>query len=117
MENLTKENYFDNLKTRYPFAFDYFLQWIDKYKKDNNWDKIFNAEYKCNNGVIFKQTSPKFHELPLAFQEGIMISFYKEQKSWIMQKDLSLLPISEITRSFPTLLFIIETYKSNKSDI
>lgn len=41
MENLNKENFWDELYKKYPKGMKVFCDWIDEYKKQNNWDEFF----------------------------------------------------------------------------
>jgi hypothetical protein len=53
-----------------------FKQWIDLYKKDNDWNELFNdfpagTSTDCDIEFI----APKYHELPIAMQFGIYIEY------------------------------------------
>ena len=65
MTSLDK-NFFDEIKSSCPKAFDLFLKWIDEYKARVGWSDIFP------NGV-------KFHDLPIEMQTGILERFDDEQ--------------------------------------
>jgi hypothetical protein len=65
LHNLTKENFFNALRTKCPEAVDEFCKWIDEYKKDNNWVKLFGPDIK-------------FHDLPFEMQQGIIARFELE---------------------------------------
>lgn len=65
---LTKESFWDNIQEKYPKSFKIFSDWIDRYKKDVNWDAMFNAVLNI-----------KFHELPYRFQYGVIRDFFAEQ--------------------------------------
>src|SRR6185369_14480780 len=73
MENVNKENLFNELMEKYPEGMKIFCDFIDEYKKKNNWDVLFNG----NKTTLFgpKTISPKFHELPIAMQTGIWFEF------------------------------------------
>lgn len=75
MENLNKENFFNEMKILYPDAMDHFCKWIDKYKKENDWDNLFNEGYHVGMHMAHV---PKFHELPLAMQFGIITQYFGE---------------------------------------
>lgn len=60
--SLTKENFWNEIKERYPEAVDHFCTWIDGYKKEVGWNDLF--------GEIFK-----FHNLPFDMQNGIISRF------------------------------------------
>jgi hypothetical protein len=65
VQNLTKENFFDELRERFPNAVDHFCKWIDDYKVDNNWLAIFGPDVK-------------FHHLPFEMQNGIISRYELE---------------------------------------
>ncbi len=71
MENLTKENFFNELQEQYPVGMKVFCDWIDKYKADNDWDSLFRNNYVSRNLKLFI----KYHHLPFAMQIGIWIEF------------------------------------------
>lgn len=55
-----------------------FCQWIDAYKKQEWWDKLFNANasaYVAGSAFKSKTEAPKYHDLPVAMQIGIFIQF------------------------------------------
>lgn len=64
----TKENFWDEIKLKYPEAFEHFSNWIDEYKKEIGWDKLF-------------QDGVKFHDLPFEMQNGIIARFDVEKFS------------------------------------
>jgi hypothetical protein len=68
MENLTKENFWNEMKEKYPQAMERFCEWIDDYKRQVEWKKLFNTTYY----------PWKFHDLPLAMQFGIWRQFIAE---------------------------------------
>lgn len=82
LENLTKENFWNEMTELYPVAMKKFYEWIDKYKEENNWKKMF-GEHVLYEKEDFPYTPtmssiPKYHELPLAFQYGIFVQFIGE---------------------------------------
>lgn len=90
IEPLTKENFWDQLELLNQFEMLKFQQWIDRYKTEHEWDKLFNGnidffEYystcggqNIGNGKKSKSVAPKFHDLPFAFQIGIFQQFLME---------------------------------------
>lgn len=79
MEELTKENFWNEMEQKYPIAMEKFKVWIDKYKLDNDWNNLFGkhdlyTEEEYPYRTTFSQT-PKFHELPTAMQYGIFYEF------------------------------------------
>ncbi len=76
MENLNKENFWNELQEKYPDGMKIFCDWIDKYKRDNDWGNLFNfgTPHYAKQGWH----DPKFHDIPLAMQIGIWIQFSTE---------------------------------------
>ena len=74
MESLKKEIFFKDLLERYPEAMKVFLKWIDDYKERIEWHRLFNGHWIEGIRV------PKFHDLPIAMQVGIILQFADEQK-------------------------------------
>lgn len=67
MENLNKENFWNEMYQKYPLAMKDFCSWIDEYKKRNDWNDLFHnkaASYDAKHSV-------KFHDIPIAMQMGI----------------------------------------------
>lgn len=62
MNNLTKENFFNEIKIKYPAAMESFCKWIDEYKQKNNWGQLF-------------LTGIKYHNIPLEMQIGLWMFF------------------------------------------
>lgn len=84
MENLNKENFWNDMMQKYPQAMEQFCKWIDAYKNKNNWDKLFNAGVevfaRAWDGNGYDKTggetiAPKFHHLPIEMQAGIWQAF------------------------------------------
>jgi hypothetical protein len=65
MENLNKENFWNELRELYPEAVDHFCKWIDEYKKEVKWLDLFA------DGI-------KFHDIPFDMQNGIIARFELE---------------------------------------
>lgn len=65
MENLNKENFWNELHKQCPEAVDHFCNWIDDFKKANDWDSLFDPELK-------------FHDLPFDMQNGIIARYELE---------------------------------------
>jgi hypothetical protein len=62
MEDLTKENFWDECFEKYPDATKEFCEWIDGYKASVNWEELFAP------GI-------KFHDIPGEMQCGIWVEF------------------------------------------
>lgn len=93
--NLTKENFWNELYAQYPEAVQQFCDWIDQYKTENNWVQLFNSGAvmaKSSHGVFepshYTTSAPKFHDLPLAMQTGIWIQFVQERGGCSWEVDL-----------------------------
>ena len=78
MENLNKENFWNELYEKYPLGMKVFCDWIDEYKKKNNWKMLFNSNSEYQNADGKNAIAPKYHDLPLAMQIGIWIEFCSE---------------------------------------
>lgn len=87
MNNLNKENFFDAMSEKYPKAMYNFCNWIDGYKAENNWDRLFNAGKLNPGGETLVTHAPKFHDLPYEMQFGILIRYctetFAEEGNWI----------------------------------
>lgn len=87
IENLTKENFWNEMQEKYPKAMKKFCDWIDNYKKENNWEVLFNGHKFTHYSGVDKEIenytkTPKYHELPLSMQMGIFCQFqFEEQES------------------------------------
>lgn len=68
MDNLNKDNFWNPMREKYPDAIDHFCKWVDEYKKSVNWDKLFGATARPD----YVHEAPKFHDLPIEFQFGII---------------------------------------------
>jgi len=75
MQNLNKENFWNDLKKKYPDAVDHFCKWIDEYKKEVDWNNLFGNNMSQLNPQI------KFHDLPIDMQNGIIARYDLECNS------------------------------------
>lgn len=85
MENLNKKNIWNKLYKTCPKTMKKFCKWIDVYKKKYNWDDMFNAGcetggWKFPNSKNGRTVAPKYHDLPLEMQVGILTKFFLEKK-------------------------------------
>jgi hypothetical protein len=94
MENLTKENFFNEMQKKYPKAMDIFCKWIDEYKKRVEWDCPL-----------------KYHDLPLAMQAGIWSVFILENE---VRNNLSLYFDTDMFVNAKLLKGHIKEWMSNK---
>lgn len=79
MINLNKNDFWNVAKTRYPKALAVFNAWFERYRADNQWDKLFNIGFPHYSKMGW-HSSPLIHDLPLAMQLGILTQFYYEQE-------------------------------------
>lgn len=73
MDNLNKENFFNELMEKYPAATKDFCNWIDKYKDQNFWDRLFGNNYRDDHSNWIK-----FHHIPMEMQIGIIFKYFSE---------------------------------------
>lgn len=77
--NLNKANFFDEAFEKYPDAAKKFHTWIDNYKKEIGWNKLFGNTIRIDiRDFIDAARAPKFHELPFDMQKGIILRFLCE---------------------------------------
>lgn len=72
-ENLNKENFWNSLQEQFPKSMKEFCDYIDLYKKENDWNQMFSGNCRCYSHN--EMPIPKFHEIPIEMQLGIVISF------------------------------------------
>lgn len=83
MENLSKENFWNDLEEKYPEAMKVFRDWLDTYKQKVHWDDLFGIHQRKHYwGDI------KYHHLPIAMQIGIFIEFARERGGCEWEVDL-----------------------------
>lgn len=74
---LTKENFWNDIQEKHPKQMKVFCDWIDEYKKRTNWDfwmkKCITVDLENDNNKQLR--IPKFHEIPIAMQIGIIMEF------------------------------------------
>lgn len=82
-ECLTKENFWNALKERFPAEVDHFCRWIDEYKKNVRWDKLFPT---ITADILYPLSGgKKFHDLPIDMQAGII---YRYSNSFLFEEYL-----------------------------
>ena len=83
MENLNKENFFNEMDKKYPMTMARFKVWIDEYKHQVKWDELFNAgalsDYCIEKLDEDEIKAPKFHDLPIDMQTGILAAFLAKE--------------------------------------
>lgn len=112
LRNLSLDNFFNRLKNIYPLSMEYFCNWIDEYKKSNDWNTLFN-EVTLEQGIgqnSFKLKAPKFHDLPFAMQYGILVEF----SSHLMNKDFN---DSELRVEFTLLMETLNKKIKHDQDV
>jgi hypothetical protein len=85
-ENLTKENFWNEMKEKYPDAMAIFCDWIDRYKRAVDWDNLFNAGLPDTTGKMSE--APKYHQLPIHLQFGIWVCFIESRGGCSWDVDL-----------------------------
>lgn len=78
MENLNKENFFNRMMEQNPIITKKFCAWIDEYKKSVEWKKLFNSDSNWQDANGKNAPAPKFHELPMDLQAGLLSRFFLE---------------------------------------
>lgn len=77
MENLNKENFWDEMEEKYPAEIHVFKGWIDVYKKEVNWNRLFREPYVDEMAGV-NAPAPEFHDIPFDMQVGILMRFSSE---------------------------------------
>lgn len=77
-ENLNLDNTWNALEEKFPRSMNSFCRFIDKYKKENNWDLLFNSDSEYQNSDGFNAAAPKFHDIPFEMQTGIIVLFFSQ---------------------------------------
>lgn len=85
-ENLTKENFWNELQEKYPYGMKIFCDWIDEYKKANDWDSLFPITKRKKHWMDIK-----FHHLPLAMQIGIWLEFAQTHTKYLSEWKINLI--------------------------
>lgn len=88
-DNLDKEHFFDRMNELYPDASEHFAHWLDGYKKEVEWDRLFNdncvSAYDLHTlpdepvRMPRKMHAPGFHQMPFEMQAGIIARYRLEQ--------------------------------------
>lgn len=76
-ENLNKENFWNEIMKLYPKTYTHFCNWIDGYKKEVDWNKLFTGNYGFSKGGTCCTT--KFHNIPIEMQIGVLIKYFLEE--------------------------------------
>lgn len=79
MNNLNKD-FWKEIEEKYPEAFKFFKDWLDQYKKEVNWDDLFNNNLHHRRRHYWSIIM--FHHLPDAMQIGIFIEFMVDRNSF-----------------------------------
>lgn len=76
MNNLSKENFFNERQRLYPKAMKLFCDYIDEYKKLVDWRSLFTThDCDCPCDYTDFDISPKFHDVPFELQVGVIMAF------------------------------------------
>jgi len=75
IEQLTKENFWNEAKVKWPHSVAHFCWWIDNWKKMNHW-KTLQLPIRKDLQVEL----PKYHDLPAAMQLGVYMQYLTELK-------------------------------------
>lgn len=102
-ENLSLDNTWNRMKELYPLAMEAFLKWIDEYKVQVDWNWLFGFSCSSSSGCGGHTEIPKFHDLPLEMQAGIIakwLSIVKQNNeganfnpNWLFEKGYTSLGI------------------------
>lgn len=81
MENLNKENFWNEQQKETPEAVELFDKWFSIYKDQNDFIALFNSGiyHQTKKGIQITEHRT-FCQLPLAMQLGILQQFKKEKK-------------------------------------
>lgn len=105
MENLSRENTWEKFEEMYPRAMKNFHEWIDAYKIEVGWTHLFNPKYISVHisghaeTKLTKDAHPKFHDLPIEMQVGILAKWLEDfnlsgydkvQSQWLLNHGVSL---------------------------
>lgn len=78
LTSLSKANFWNDLTEKYPEEMKHFCIWIDEYKKRVDWNTLFNSNSNWQNCDGKNAPAPKYHDLPIAMQVGIIIQYFIE---------------------------------------
>lgn len=115
INNLNKANFWDALMIKYPTAVKNFCDWIDQYKKDVNWDEVFNAnrpiaKWDGKEGYMSDKSTvaPKFHDIPLEMQYGILLKYAGDIGKDTLSLQVNAITLERAMNQFEGLFMIIE---------
>ena len=80
-ERVTEDFIWNDLYSSYSAGTRVFLDWLEKYQKEINWDDLFNANSSEEYSHIM--IAPKFSRIPHAMQMGIWLFFLQDQEIYI----------------------------------
>lgn len=87
INNLNHNNFFTKeWKDKFPLSSKHFCDFIDAYKKEVHWNKLFNGNvsfesYGGSETFTYKTEAPKFHDIPFEMQYGIIFR-WASQHFW-----------------------------------
>lgn len=71
--NLDLDSFWNDLYSKYPTAIAHFSDWVDDYKKQNNWEDLFPPILRKHYPI-----NVKFHDLSVGLQIGVLIQYLNE---------------------------------------
>lgn len=108
MNNLSKENFFNEMSTKYPSAMERFCNWVDDYKKSVNWSLLFNSDSNWQDAAGKNAPAPRLHDIPYEMQFGILIKFASEV---LMFSEKDMITMFEMKELFESCLAGLEEQK------
>lgn len=101
-KNLNKENFFNEMTMKYPLIMKVFSEWIDVYKKEVSWDKLFGNNI---DAIHYNVYQIKFHDIPFEMQLGVIESFLLPYGVGLTKPSISL---DEIKKDLDTCFEYVE---------
>ncbi len=114
MQGLTKENFFNAISDKYPFAHIVFLEWIDEQKEELHWNEIFNSNSDYQDNLGKNAPAPKFHNLPFELQFGLLSKLLcKKDRLRLLQYDLEFVK-RHLEDMYSTIDYAVKSGKLDK---
>lgn len=109
MENLNKENFFNEMQLKYPRAMNHFYIWLEKYKQKVGWFRLFRP---LTSGGAKGFSYVNLEHLPHEMQIGIFMRYASDT----FEEDN--IEVPELKEMFETCLIASTTllglYKNGK---
>lgn len=74
IQNLNKE-FWQRMQEQYPLAVDHFNTWFNEYQKEVGWNRLFNSDSDWQDRNGKNAPAPKFQDLPVEMQNGIIARY------------------------------------------